>query len=73
MGFVLNLNFNAKNLSLMVSGTLVCIHMLMCVYEYMKLGYAYTDLEHVYANTCLRMHALGFLWPSFQKIVLFSS
>ena len=47
MGFVPNHNFNAKNLSFIVSRTLACIRIPVYTYECMKLVYA--SLKHAYA------------------------
>ena len=63
-GFVSNLNFNAKKLFFHSFWNPKCVHMLM---------YVFADLEHAYAYACLHTHALGFPWPYFPKIVLFSS
>ena len=65
MGFIPNLGFNIENLSFIVSRTLACVHIPVYAYTCMKLAYA--GLEHEYAYTSLRMHALGFLWPLFYK------
>ena len=56
--FILNLSFNASNLSFIVSGTLACVH---------KHTHEYTSLKHEYAYACLRTHSLGFGWPLFSK------
>jgi len=45
----------------------------MPMYVYACMELAYVDLEHPYAYTCLRTHDLGFPWPYFLKIDLFSS
>ena len=45
----------------------------MPVYTYAWMDLVYANLEHAYAYSCLHTHALGFLWPSFPKIDLFSS
>jgi len=65
VGFIPNLNFNAKNLFFIVSKTLACVRMPVYVYACIKL--AYTGLEHAYAYASLHMHALGFPWPLFSK------
>ena len=71
VGFIPNLNFNAKNLFFIVSKTLACVRMPVYVYACIKL--AYTGLEHAYTYTRLYIcMPLGFHGLYFPKIVLFS-
>ena len=66
-----NLTLVQKNLTFIVSRTLACAHMPVYVYVCMK--HAHAGLEHACVYACMRMHALGFLWPFFSKNSLFSS
>ena len=43
----------------------------MHVYVYTCMKHAHEDLENACAYACMRMHALGFLWPFISKKSLF--
>ena len=73
-----NPNFNEENMFFIVSGTLTYVRMPVYAYACMKHAYselkhAYVELKHACAYTCIRMHALGFLWSLLSKNSIFYS